>query len=84
MDHITTEGPSIIEMECPNGNTFTVSILSRRAAMLVMYKSRQCAWEKRMVEYVNPIWINSFILLGFQPGSGFHLGFKVADYDPTD
>jgi len=76
MDHITTEGPSIIEMTCRNGNKYTVSVLSVRAAMLAIYKSGMGEWKKPMVEYAFPFQVENFILIGFQPQTGFHLGFK--------
>ena len=76
MNHITTEGPSIITMQGPNGNKYTVSVLSVRAAMLAMVKSRAGKWRKPMVEYAFPFQVENFILIGFQPETGFHLGFK--------
>jgi len=54
----------------------TISILSRRAAFLVLKQSVLDKWLNPVFAYIEPIYYKDIILVGFQPKSGYHIAIK--------
>ncbi len=78
MDRIYTSGETLGVIRCENGNLIHYSILSRRAAALLIKKSMKKELERFVVKYDELIMIDGdYVLVGFQPISGRHIAVKL-------
>ena len=82
MEHILIEGRTIFTYSGITSGTTTikvaVSVLSVRAAKLVIKLSRIGKWKKPIIPYA-ATWIvaGTFFVFAFQPETGLHLAIKI-------
>lgn len=75
MDKAYTFGNTALKVSGKNMDSYHVSILSQRTALLAVRKSALGMWEKAIIPYQRNIQIHgNLVLLGFQPKTGSHIG----------
>jgi len=77
MDFTTREGITIFTATAWRTKAdITISLLSRRAALLALRQSVYDKWRAPVFAYTEAIYYNEIILVGFQPKTGFHIAIK--------
>lgn len=74
MDYMISEGKTIGRVSFNNGAVVRISIISKRAAALVIRQSRMAKWKTPVVAYELHIKCNPRLyLVAFQPETGTHI-----------
>ena len=77
MDFVERGGITIFTVTAWRTNTnITISLLSRRAALLALKQSVLDKWLAPVFAYIEAVYYDEIILVGFQPKTGFHIAIK--------
>lgn len=77
MEEIYSSGKTIfLSYIHPRAYPIPISVLSQRAATLVLRRSDIGKWKKRVMRYGINWTIDDFLIVGFQPESGLHIAIK--------
>jgi len=81
MNCITTDGESIFNcVVLGRGARITISVLSWRACLFAMWKSRQGKWKNQICELNPQIGLGGlFLIHGFQPDTGYFIATKAIE-----
>ena len=78
MRSITTEGPTFCRVTIAGGSSYTLFIMSKRAAAFALRRSEIGDWQHPIVRFVTNFMLDGFLVCGFQPSTGFLIAVKIS------
>ena len=77
MEYLQTSGKTILKVNNTGYGSYVVSVLSQRAACLALKLSAENKWQKTICALYPSIALYDFLIVGFQPETGYHIAYKI-------
>jgi len=80
MNRVYTTGETVLVIK-PHSKDYStkhyyISILSCRAVRHILRRSIEGTWSKPVCRLIPEIKVSQFVIVGFQPDTGLHIGYK--------